>query len=84
MPTTIKRMRYLMPSWLSWLIAFVRGVLGIRAEIQQKREVHIGEVIQQNADLRAQNAANEAAFKADVNAPRSKAHKLAVLLRGEE
>lgn len=73
-----------MPGWLSWLIAFVRGVLGIRAEIDQKRQEQAGEVMQQNADLQAEVAGDESALKADANTPRSKADKLAALLRGEE
>ena len=73
-----------MLSWTSSLIALLRAWLGIRAEIQQKQEEHVGEVIQQNADLKAKSDADEAALKADANAPRSKADKLAALLRGEE
>jgi hypothetical protein len=72
------------PAWLSWFIAIIRGVLGIRAEIQQKREEHVGEVIQQNADLIAQNGRDEAALKADANAPATKADKLKALEEGAE
>ena len=72
------------PAWISALIALFRTWLGIEAEIKQKQQEHVGEVIQQNADLRAGIAADQAALKADANAPRSKADKLAALLRGEE
>jgi hypothetical protein len=73
-----------MPGWLSAFIAIIRAWLGVRAEIQQKQQEHVGEVIQQNADLQATVAREDAALKADANAPRSKADKLAALLRGEE
>jgi hypothetical protein len=43
-----------MLNWLSWIIALLRGWLGIRAEIQQKRDEHAGVLEQQNADLQAQ------------------------------
>jgi hypothetical protein len=69
---------------LSWIIAIIRGWLGIRADIQQKEQEHVGEVMQQNADEKARADADESALKADANAPRSKADKLAALLRGEE
>ena len=73
-----------LPAWLSWLIAFVRGVLGIEAEIKQKQEEHTGEVIQQNADLIAQNSRDEAALQAEANGPETKAEKLEALREGAE
>ncbi len=73
-----------MPGWLSLILSFLRGILGIRADIQQKQQEHVGELIQQNADWKARAEADEAALKGDANAPRSKADKLAALLRGEE
>jgi hypothetical protein len=42
------------PAWLSWLIALLHAWLGIRADIQQKQAEHVGEVVQQNADLTAE------------------------------
>lgn len=69
---------------LSWLIDLLRGWLGIRAEIQQKRNEHTGEVMQQNADLKATIARDEAALKADANAPATKADKLKALEEGRE
>jgi hypothetical protein len=40
--------------------------------------------MQKNADLKAQAAADEAALKADANAPATKAYKFEALKHGEE
>jgi hypothetical protein len=74
----------LIPAWLSWLIAIIRAWLGIEADIKQKQAEHVGEVIQQNADLNATVAHDEAALKADANAPTSNADKLKALEEGGE
>ena len=36
---------------INWIIALLKGYLGIEADIKQKQAEHVGEVIQQNADL---------------------------------
>jgi hypothetical protein len=53
-------------TWLSWLIDLFRAWRGDPAETEE----HVGQVIQQNADLIARNARDEAALKADANGPR--------------
>ena len=70
--------------WLSWLIALLRAWLGIKAEIQEKQEEHAGELEQQNVDLKAEVAADQAALKADAIAPATKADKLKALEEGQE
>ncbi len=69
---------------LSWLITLLRGWFTIKADIQQKQREHVGEVIQQNTYMRAEVARDEAALKADANAPRTKVDKLQALESGAE
>ena len=61
-----------MSKFLSGLIALVRAWFSIKADIQQKQQEHVGEVVQQNTDMKAEVARDEAALKADANGPESK------------
>lgn len=73
----------MIPLWLSAIWFAVKEWLGFRAKQKQDQAEHTGEVIQQNADLKAQLAADEAALKAEANAPASKEDKLKALEEGQ-
>ncbi len=72
------------PRCILWIVDILRGYLGAKAEIEQKQEDRQGETLQQNADLRAIVARDEAAMNADANAPASKTEKLNALESGAE
>jgi hypothetical protein len=74
----------MIPGWLSWFIAILRASLGIEADIRQRQEEHVGKVIQQNTDLKAEAAHDDVALKADADAPTTKSDKLTALEQGQE
>lgn len=57
-----------MPSWIGWIIAFVKGLLGVKADIARQTAEETGEMRQALRDEGAANAVENAAVDAVVAA----------------